>query len=1046
MILRVLATALFAVATFAPQPAVAFTLFESGQVRPLAISPDGNRLFACNTPDNTLEVFDITVSGLARVASIPVGLEPVAVAARSDTEVWVVNHLSDSVSIVDLTTIADARVVRTLHVGDEPRDIVFAGPGGNRAFITTAHRGQNSPVDPQLTTEGVGRADIWVFDAANLGSSMGGDEETIVTVFGDTPRALAVSTDGNTVYAAVFQSGNRTTALNEGTIPDGGSGAGGLPAPNTNFESVPGPETGLIVQFDGAQWKDDAGNDRSAAVRFSLPDEDVFLIDATANPPVQVGGPSGFYTGVGTVLFNMAVNPVSGKVYVSNTEANNLTRFEGPGVFAPTTVRGKLHQARITVLDGGTATPRHLNKHIDYDACCDAVPNSVNDRSLSQPVEMAVSSDGATLYVAAFGSGKIGVFSTAELEADTFVPDATDHIALSGGGPSGLVLDEPRSRLYVLTRFDDSISVVLTGTGLETSHVPLHNPEPASITDGRRFLYDAAFTSSNGEAACGSCHVFGDFDSLAWDLGNPDDRPVNNPGPFIVGPFIDPDFHPMKGPMTTQSLRGMDNHGPMHWRGDRTGGNDVAFQTQPDGGTFSEDQAFKKFNPAFEGLIGRSELLEDEEMQAFTDFILQVSYPPNPIRDLTNVLSPAAAAGQALYFGQVTDTFENCNGCHILNPNGNPGDDHPGFFGSDGRYSFENEPQVLKVPHLRNLYQKVGMFGMASVMFINPGDNASTGDQIRGFGFLHDGSIDTLFRFHRATVFNQDAMINPTGIPVNPTGDAMRLELEQFMFEFDSNMKPMVGQQATLTSTSGVDVTSRIDDMLDQADAGNCDVVVKGQVAGEPRGFVYVGSGNYETDRLADGTVTDATVRGHAASAGQELTFTAVPPGDGNRIGVDRDADGFRDADELDGGSDPANEISMPCESSTPVAFDAAKFQDSKGKLTLKAKVAFGPYQNETVEVLANDNGGLIIDGGAVGANFKPNGAQTTFKFKAAKNVVGVTRITVKEDNKVPGQLKVTLKAKSAWTPPAADETEATTTVILNIGGVCYTGNATSIR
>ena len=60
--------------------------------------------------------------------------------------------------------------------------------------------------------------------------------------------------------------------------------------------------------------------------------------------------------------------------------------------------------------------------------------------------------------------------------------------------------------------------------------------------------------------------------------------------------------------------------------------------------------------------------------------------------------------------------------------------------------------------------------------------------------------------------------------------------------------------------------------------------------------------------------------------------------------------------------------------------------------------------------------------------------------------MVGVTRITVKEDNKVPGQLKVTLKTKSAWAPPAADETVATTTVVLNIGGVCYTGNATDIR
>jgi len=36
-----------------------FVTFESGQVRPLAISPDGNRLFVVNTPDNTLEIFDI---------------------------------------------------------------------------------------------------------------------------------------------------------------------------------------------------------------------------------------------------------------------------------------------------------------------------------------------------------------------------------------------------------------------------------------------------------------------------------------------------------------------------------------------------------------------------------------------------------------------------------------------------------------------------------------------------------------------------------------------------------------------------------------------------------------------------------------------------------------------------------------------------------------------------------------------------------------------------------------------------------------------------
>src|SRR5438067_3341085 len=228
-----------------------FVEFESGQVRPLALSPDGTHLFAVDTPDNRLEIFDVASDGtlvprtLATYSthSVPVGLEPVAVAARSNTEVWVVNHLSDSVSIVDVSS-SPPHVTRTLLTCDEPRDIVFAN---NRAFVTTARRGQNCvgalgvPVDPMLITPGAGRALVQVFDPANLGSTLGGTPLTTITLFGDTPRALAVSPDGNTVYAAVFDSGNQTTALSEGVVWNGGSGAGscngslypgGLPAPN----------------------------------------------------------------------------------------------------------------------------------------------------------------------------------------------------------------------------------------------------------------------------------------------------------------------------------------------------------------------------------------------------------------------------------------------------------------------------------------------------------------------------------------------------------------------------------------------------------------------------------------------------------------------------------------------------------------------------------------------------------------------------------------------------------------------------------------------
>jgi hypothetical protein len=66
----------------AAQPS--YLLFESGPVRPIAISPNGSRLFVANTPDKHLEIFDVAGDGsLTPAASVQVGLEPVALAARS---------------------------------------------------------------------------------------------------------------------------------------------------------------------------------------------------------------------------------------------------------------------------------------------------------------------------------------------------------------------------------------------------------------------------------------------------------------------------------------------------------------------------------------------------------------------------------------------------------------------------------------------------------------------------------------------------------------------------------------------------------------------------------------------------------------------------------------------------------------------------------------------------------------------------------------------------------------------------------------------------
>lgn len=781
------------------------THFESPSVHPVELSPNRNKLFVVHTADHRLVVFDLNMSPPGKIAEIMVGLEPVSVRARNAGEVWVVNHVSDSINIID---VAAGHVVRTLLVGDEPTDVVFSG---NRAFVCVSQEDL-----------------IRVYDLADLSAP-----PIDIPLAMSDPRSLALSPDGGTVYVCAMDGQNRTSIVPAATV----EANGGLPEPNPPMNpNLPAPpNVSLIVKHNGAHWVDETARSWDAFLPYTLLDNDVIAVNTTSLAVTAS------YQGLGTTLFNIAVHP-GGSLFVTNQEAFNEVRFE-PNVV------GKFAQNRVTIVaPGGSVTARHLNDHIDYNAPA----GNAGERaaSICIPLDIAVSADGNEVFVAGFGSRKVAVLDAAGT--------VTRRITV-GEGPAGLAIDEARNRLYVLNRFESTLSVVDLDADV-AQEVPLgFDPSPPFVREGRKFLYDGESSSAHGDLACASCHLFAGMDNIAWDLGDPTASSMI-PVPPGQLPLLPP-FHPMKGPMTTQALKGMDGTGPFHWRGDRAG--------------------FADFNGAFVSLMGRSSTLSGAEMGMFEDFVFSIAYPPNPFRDLDGTLPTFLNGadplhGEQLFLsGGLVGSLE-CASCHVL-PTGENGTI------ISGTLLDEDEGKV--VPQLRNMYEKT-RFDQAAAT------------NVRGFGFIHDGAVDNLFNFlgFRAFTFEND--------------DDKR-DVEAFLLAFNSETPPGVGAQWTMDGSNQAAGLVRLNTLQSLADFNTIGLVAKGKVAGQPRGWMYVGGGSWRPDKQAESDVSQLALLSLAGQGG-ELTFTGVVEGGENRLGIDRDLDGFRDGDEVDAGSDPGDPNSTP--------------------------------------------------------------------------------------------------------------------------------------
>lgn len=778
-------------------PPSEFVNFEGTQTNPIRMSADGTRLFALNTPDARVSVFDLTnPSAPALMVEIPVGIEPVSVNVNptNTDEAWVVNQVSDSISIV---SVSQGLVTDTIYCRDEPSDVVFAG---TNAFVSVARSNL-----------------INVYDIAShqLVKS--------IPVFGENPRALAVSPDGTKVYAAFALSGNHSTILPDNLAP---------PQPPPTNPALPAPpHVGLIIDASDPTW--------SWFIKYTVPDNDVAVINTTS---LAVAG---YYSGVGTINLGIAVNPKSGNVYVSNTNARNLIRFEP-------NLRGHWIDNRITQIQpSGHVTAYDLNPGIDYNV----LPNpAALATALSQPAAIRFDSSGKWLWVAAFGTDRVAkVSQTGQILAIVEIGPATGSQVdpATKRGPRGLAINTRNQLLYTLNRLSNTISVVSTASNSVIEEIPTgtFDPTPTVILAGRGFLYDAKL-SGNGTGACASCHVDADMDLLAWDLGDPGgsmQTVLNNGHTFRM--------HPMKGPFTTRTLRGLAGTDPLHWRGDRAD--------------------FAAFNPAFISLFGGKEL-SPSDMAAYAAYINTIVFQPNPNQNLDRTLPTSLNGGNAVNgqndFLNVkinTTPVNTCNSCHSSNPG-------PGS--SLYIVTRPNLPQPLKVPALRNIYQKQN--------FSNAGGSSS----IDGFGMASNGSNSTLLQVLQQPVLG--------GFGNDPQA---QLDVAAFLLSFDTGTAPAVGYTRTATSANvTVDPSIASDWALlqGQAAAGNIDLICQGTIQGQLHGCLYQPSSQtYETDTTGLGPFTQAQLIGFI-QAGDTLSVMGVPPGSGVRFGIDRNRDGVKDGDQ----------------------------------------------------------------------------------------------------------------------------------------------------
>lgn len=589
--------------TNAMREPLGFTQFLSPHVNPIIVQ--GKHVYVVNTPSGTVDVIDAT--SLEVVDRIPVGLEPVSLACRPDgQEIWVSNHVSDSVNVIDINpsrstchaviaTIQDLDFQTKSTRSDEPVGIAFAN--NEKAYIAFSSENKIGVVD--ITTRRI---------------------TGYLKIPAQDPRAIAVR--HGKLFVIPFESGNKSQLS---------GGTGKLDAPYETFDA----------------WEHSIAHNNVLSIGHvvdiakhpNVPDKDLFVFDVETDTLLAT------VESLGTLLYGLAVDS-AGTVYITQTDArNDANGRSGTEKHGLDEMENRAFLNRITKIQFDKASKAEVS-FIELEPLPPDHPD--REMALATPYAIQISGDDRTLLVTASGSDK--VFSV-ETETGNIL-GRTD----TGSVPEGLALEcsedgKPR-RGWVLDAVGNSVSIfdVENPSDLkQLANIELIDPTPSKIKKGRA-AFETASASTTATFSCASCHPNGHTDQLLWVLKTP----VVTGGNQIM-------------PRSTMPIRGLRDTEPYHWDGipgDPYGGIHSASVRKAvppnselgkpetsarhliDGGLEGTMRLQSDTRSNDEGKLGE---LSKAERDAMAEFILSVSYPPAQRRAFDDQLSSRARRGFDLF-------------------------------------------------------------------------------------------------------------------------------------------------------------------------------------------------------------------------------------------------------------------------------------------------------------------------------------------------------------------------------------------------------------